>query len=206
MRFRLQPRDTKFFDLFTTAGANISDCVEVLREFVAAPIERRPELAERMHQVEHAGDETTHLILDQLNRSFVTPFDREDIYRLAGRLDDVIDDIDAAVDLANLYQVGELPQGVHEQVELLYQAAALTAEAMPKLANPAGLDTYWVRVNELENQADQVYRRLLTWLFSGALEPLHVLKLKEVIEALESAADAFEHVADVVHTIAVKES
>ena len=206
MRLRLQPRDTTFFDLFADAGANISTCVEVLREFVNAPPERHPELAARMHDVEHAGDETTHTILDRLNRAFITPFDREDIYRLAGRLDDVIDFIDAAVDLATLYQVGELPDGVHAQVELLSQLATLTSEAMPKLAKPGGLDSYWVRVNELENEADQVYRRLLSWLFNGDLKPLTVLKLKEVIDQLESAADAFEHVADAVHTIAVKES
>jgi predicted phosphate transport protein (TIGR00153 family) len=206
MRLRLQPRDTKFFDLFADSGTAINACVEVLREFVNAPPERHPELAQRMHEVEHAGDEATHNILNQLNRSFITPFDREDIYRLAVRLDDVIDFIDAAVDLATLYQVGELPDGVHAQVELLSQLAALTAEAMPKLAKPDGLNSYWVRVNELENQADQVYRRMLTWLFSGELDPLSVMKLKEVIDQLESAADAFEHVADVVHTIAVKES
>jgi uncharacterized protein len=206
MRLRLQPRDTTFFDLFADAGANISACVKVLREFVTATPERHPELAARMHDVEHAGDETTHTILDRLNRAFITPFDREDIYRLAGRLDDVIDFIDAAVDLATLYQVGKLPDGVHAQVELLSQLATLTSEAMPKLAKPGGLDNYWVRVNELENEADQVYRRLLSWLFSGELDPLTVLKLKEVVDQLEAAADAFEHVADAVHTIAVKES
>src|SRR5919197_2351968 len=115
MRFRLQPRDTAFFDLFAGAGKNIGDCVEVLREFVNAPPDQHPELAKRMHAVEHAGDETTHQILDRLNRAFITPFDREDIYRLAGRLDDVIDFIDAAVDLATLYQVGDLPGGVRDQ-------------------------------------------------------------------------------------------
>jgi len=206
MRLRLQPRDTKFFDLFTKAGANISECVQVLGEFVSAPAERHHELAQRMHEVEHAADDITHTIFEQLNRSFITPFDREDIYRLAGRLDDVIDFIDAAVDLATLYQVGDLPEGVHAQVELLGRCAALTAEAMPKLAKPGSLDTYWVQINELENQADQVYRRLLSWLFSGEVDTLTVLKLKEVVDQLESAADAFEHVADVIHTIAVKES
>jgi predicted phosphate transport protein (TIGR00153 family) len=206
MGLRLQPRDTKFFDLFSMAGENISQCVEVLREFVRAPIERRAELGVRMHEVEHAGDDATHAIIEHLDRAFITPFDREDIYRLAVRLDDVIDFIDAAVDLANLYQVGDLPEGVHAQVELLCQAARLTAEAMPQLAKPHKLTAYWVDVNELENEADQVYRRLLSWMFGGELDPLTVMKLKEVIDQLEAAADAFEHVADVVHSIAVKES
>jgi uncharacterized protein len=206
MGLRLQPRNTKFFDLFSSAGANIGVCVEVLREFINAEPAQRTELAERMHQVENAGDAVTHDIFEQLNRSFITPFDREDIYRLAGRLDDVIDYLDAAVDMATLYEVDTLPYGVHTQVELLREAARLTADAMPKLANPAGLTDYWVRINELENDADQVYRRLMSWLFKSGLDPLSVMKLKDVIEALESAADAFEHVADVVHTIAVKES
>jgi len=206
MGLRLQPRDNTFFDLFSVAGSNIVSSVELLREYVHAPQDRWPELAARMHESEHAGDDTTHAIIEQLDRSFITPFDREDIYRLAVRLDDVIDYMDAAVDLATLYHVGELPEGVYAQVELLHKAAVQTAEAMTKLAKPHNLTAYWVEINELENDADQVYRRLLSWLFSGKLEPLDVLKLKEIIDSLEAAADAFEHVADVVHTIAVKES
>lgn len=206
MRLRLQPKDTAFFTMFTAASENVTHCVEVLSEFVSAPVEERAAIRARMREVEHAGDDATHTIMNQLNRSFITPFDREDIYRLAVRLDDVIDHIDAAVDLATLYQVGTLPDGVRDQVELLGRLAALAADAMPKLAKPGSLDEYWVRTNELENEADQVYRKLLSWLFSGELEPLDVMKLKEVVEELEQAADAFEHVADVVHTIAVKES
>ena len=206
MGLRLQPRDNTFFNLFSTAGANIGASVEVLREFVRAPEDQRAELAKRMHESEHAGDDTTHAIIEQLDRSFITPFDREDIYRLAVRLDDVIDFMDAAVDLATLYHVGDLPEGVHAQVELLCRASVQTAAAMTKLAKPHNLTAYWVEINELENEADQVYRQLLKWLFSGELVPLDVLKLKEIIDSLENEADAFEHVADVVHTIAVKES
>lgn len=206
MRLRLQPKDTAFFTMFTAASENVTHCVEVLAEFVGAPAEERAAIRARMREVEHAGDDATHNIMNHLNRAFITPFDREDIYRLAVRLDDVIDHIDAAVDLATLYQVGTLPDGVRDQVELLGQLAALAADAMPKLAKPGNLNEYWVRTNELENEADQVYRKLLSWLFSGELEPLDVMKLKEVVEELEQAADAFEHVADVVHTIAVKES
>jgi predicted phosphate transport protein (TIGR00153 family) len=206
MALRLKPTGQKFFELFGVVGANIGASVEVLLEFVHAPIEQRPELASRMRDVEHAGDDATHTIIELLDRSFVTPFDREDIYRLAVRLDDVVDYMDAAVDLARLYNVGPLPEGVHTQVKLLCQAARLTADAMPRLATPHDLTAYWVEINELENEADQVYRRLLSLLFSGEWDALTVMKLKEIVDQLESAADAFEHVADVVHTIAVKES
>ena len=206
MRLRLKPGNNRFFDLFSTAGENISTAVEILREFVEAPIEQRTELAGRMRAAEHAGDDATHAIIEQLDRSFITPFDREDIYRLAIRLDDVVDHMDAAVDLVTLYNPEALPEGIGRQVDVLQEAAKLTAAAMPRLATLHSLTDFWVRINELENEADQIYRRLLSYLFSGELEPLTVMKLKEIVDELESAADAFEHVADVVHTIAVKES
>ncbi|SDF40501.1 hypothetical protein SAMN05216553_101472 [Lentzea fradiae] len=206
MRISRKPTGTKFFELFTEIGANIARSVDLLDEFVQAPADRRPELAARMHALENAGDDATHAIIEHLDRSFVTPFDREDIYRLAARLDDVVDHIDAAVDLATLYRVGDPPAGVPAQVELLRRAAALTAEAMPRLAEPQELTAYWVEVNELENKADQVYRRLLSELFNGERDALEVMKLKDVVDELEAAADAFEHVADAVHSIAVKEA
>jgi uncharacterized protein len=203
---RLKPRDTKFFDLFSVAGANIATATSVLRDFVTAPIEQRGELAKRMRDLEHAGDDATHAIIGQLDRSFITPFDREDIYRLAVRLDDVVDYMDAAVDLTTLYNAEALPAGVRLQVEILDKCAKLTADAMPRLATLRNLTDFWVDINELENEADQVYRRLLQFLFDGSHDPLTVMKLKEIVDQLESAADAFEHVADVVHSIAVKES
>jgi predicted phosphate transport protein (TIGR00153 family) len=206
MRLRLKPRDTRFFDLFGAAGTNIVSAVAVLREFATAPTEQRLDLAKRMHDTEHAGDEATHNIIGQLDRSFITPFDREDIYRLAVRLDDVIDFMDAAVDLAALYNPEALPDGVLAQVDVLEEMARLTADAMSRLSTLRDLTPYWIKINELENDADHTYRRLLSYLFSGELEPLTVMKLKEIIDQLESAADAFEHVADVVHSIAVKES
>jgi predicted phosphate transport protein (TIGR00153 family) len=206
MRLRLKPRDTRFFELFSVAGTNVVTAVEVLREFVSAPTEARADLAKRMHDAEHAGDDATHAIIEQLDRSFVTPFDREDIYRLAVRLDDVVDFMDAAVDFATLYNPEALPDGVRAQVDTLDEMARLTADAMPRLSTLRDLTDYWVKINELENDADRVYRRMLSYLFSGELDTLTVMKLKEIIDQLESAADAFEHVADVVHTIAVKES
>ncbi|TDV43605.1 DUF47 domain-containing protein [Actinophytocola oryzae] len=203
---RLKPRDTKFFDLFSVAGANIATATAVLAEFVAVPTEERAELARRMREAEHAGDDATHAIIEQLDRAFITPFDREDIYRLAVRLDDVVDYMDAAVELTTLYNPEALPANVRALVDILVKCAQLTADAMPRLATLRNLRDFWVQINELENEADQVYRHLLQFLFDGSHDPLTVMKLKEIVDQLESAADAFEHVADVVHSIAVKES
>jgi predicted phosphate transport protein (TIGR00153 family) len=206
MRLRLKPRDDRFFNLFSVAGTNIGTATAVLREFVTVPTEDRLALAKRMREAEHAGDDATHAIIEQLDRSFITPFDREDIYRLAVRLDDVVDYMDAAVDLTTLYNPEALPDNVRLQVEVLDKCAKLTADAMPRLATLRNLTDFWVQINELENEADQIYRRLLQFLFNGSHDPLTVMKLKEIVDQLEFAADAFEHVADVVHTIAVKES
>ncbi|MCP2241948.1 DUF47 domain-containing protein [Lentzea aerocolonigenes] len=206
MRISRKPTGAKFFELFAEIGANIGAGVELLREFVQAPEQDRAELAARMHTLENAADDATHAIIEHLDRSFVTPFDREDIYRLAARLDDVVDHMDAAVDLATLYRVGELPGGVAVQADLLCRAAQLTAAAMPRLAEPQELTAFWVEVNQIENEADQVYRRLLSELFNGERDALEVMKLKDVVDELEAAADAFEHVANAVHSIAVKEA
>ena len=163
-------------------------------------------IADRMRKAEHDGDEATHAIMRELNGSFITPFDREDIYRLASSLDDVMDAMEAAVDLVVLYQIGDLPPEIADQIDVLERAAELTAEAMPRLRSMKDLSEYWIELNRLENQADQVYRRLLARLFAGDYDALTVLKLKEVVDQLEAAADAFEHVANTIETIAVKES
>ena len=127
----------------------------------------RKRIAEKMRACEHAGDEATHAIMRELNETFVTPFDREDIYRLASSLDDVMDFMEAAVDLVVLYNIGELPAEIADQVDVLERAAELTAAAMPRLRSMKDLSDYWIELNRLENQADQVYRRLLAKLFNG---------------------------------------
>jgi uncharacterized protein Yka (UPF0111/DUF47 family) len=147
----------------------------------------------------------------KLNKTFVTPFDREDIYRLTSSLDDVVDAMEEAADRIVLYRLGELPAGMRTQVEVLRRAAAATAEAMPRLATMSEMREYWVHVNSLEDEGDDVYRALLGDLLAppdDAPPPdvLTVLKMKEVVEVLEEAADAFEHVANTVESIAVKES
>jgi len=206
VRFNLRPSKTSFYEMFAVSGENLVVGARLLKELLGAEPADRKGIAEKMRGAEHAGDEATHAIMRELNATFVTPFDREDIYRLASSLDDVMDFMEAAVDLVVLYNIEELPPEVADQVDVLERAAELTAEAMPRLRAMEDLKEFWIELNRLENQADQVYRRLLARLFSGDYDALTVLKLKEVVDQLEAAADAFEHVANTVETIAVKES
>ncbi|MFC1409521.1 DUF47 domain-containing protein [Streptacidiphilus sp. N1-12] len=206
MRIRLTPRETSFYDMFAASADNLVTGSKLLLELLGADVAARPELAERMRAAEHAGDDITHGIFHQLNSSFITPFDREDIYNLASSLDDVMDYMEEAVDLVVLYEIEALPKGVEQQIEVLARAAELTAAAMPGLRTMDNLAEYWIEVNRLENQADQIHRKLLAHLFGGSYEALEVLKLKQIVDVLEEAADAFEHVANTVETIAVKES
>jgi len=206
VRIRLTPRQTTFYGLFASSGQNLVVGASLLKDLLGADQHERRAIAEKMRAAEHAGDEATHAIMRELNETFVTPFDREDIYRLASSLDDVMDAMEAAVDLVVLYNIGDLPREIADQVDVLERAAELTADAMPRLRSMKDLSEFWIELNRLENQADQVYRRILAKLFSGDFDALTVLKLKEVVDQLEAAADAFEHVANTVETIAVKES
>jgi predicted phosphate transport protein (TIGR00153 family) len=191
--------------MFTASAENLVAATDVLGSFVRE-IGQREQLAEKLRDLEHVGDEAAHAVFKHVNSSFITPFDREDIYSLASDLDDVMDHIEAAADLVVLTGLGELPKEMIKQVELLQLCARKTAEAMPRLRTMKGLDEYWIEVNRLENESDKLYRRLVSRLFSGEFKALEVLKLKEVADELEEAADAFEHVANVVETITVKES
>jgi predicted phosphate transport protein (TIGR00153 family) len=205
VRFRLTPRDSAFYGMFTEAGRNVADAADLLAGLLE-PSANRDAIAKDMRELEHKGDTVTHRILRQLNTSFVTPFDREDIYRLAAALDDVVDAIDAAADFVVLSGLGRLPLLMGDQITLLRRSAGETAEAMARLSTLRDLEPYWIEVNRLENEADRVYRKLLSKLFSGDYEALEMFKLREVADQLEDAADALEHVAHAVETIAVKES
>ena len=170
------------------------------------PNANREVIAKELEEFEHANDTVTHRIMRQLNTSFVTPFDREDIYRLASTLDDVVDEMEGAADFVVLSGLGRLPQLMGQQLDLMRRAAAETAEAMGRLRTLKDLEPYWIEVNRLENEADRVYRKLLTKLFSGEYKALEMVRLREVADALEGATDGLEHVAHIVETIAVKES
>jgi len=203
--FRLTPRDNAFYGMFTEAGRNVADCADLLAGLLD-PNANRAAIAKELREREHVGDNVTHRIMRQLNTSFVTPFDREDIQRLAGALDDVVDAMEAAADFIVLADVGKLPALMAEQITLLAASAHETADAMARLPTLQDLEPYWIEVNRLENEADRVYRKLLSRLFSGDYDSLTMAKLRAVADSFEDAADALEHVANAVETIAVKES
>ena len=205
MGFRFRPVDTSFYDLFTVQAQHLVGGASLLAEMLAEGADR-DDVARRMREAEHQADETTHEIVKKVNSTFVTPFDREDIYSLASGLDDVMDLMDEVVDMILLYEVRLLPAELSTQVEVLQRCAELTAAAMPSLESMASLDEYWIEINRLENTGDKSYRRILANLFSGEHEALEVLKLKDIVESLEGAIDAFEKVANIVEQIAVKES
>ena len=204
MGFRLRPVDSSFYDLFAEQARHLTQGAALLAEMLAGTSDRA-EVAERMRKAEHAADETTHAIVRRVNKTFVTPLDREDIYRLASGLDDVMDAIDEAVDFLLLYAVADLPPGLGELAEVIARCADVTNEAMPHLQSMRNLEEYWIEINRLENTGDQIYRQILASLFNGTYKALEVIKLRDIVEALENAIDAFEKVANTVEQISVKE-
>jgi predicted phosphate transport protein (TIGR00153 family) len=205
VRLRIRPVETTFYELFTEMASHLVLGADLLAQMLDSGTDKTS-LGEQMREAEHQADETTHKIIKRANSTFITPFDREDIYRLASSLDDVMDFMEETVDLVGLYELGDLPADFAPQVEVLQRATQLTAEAMPRLRTMKDLDEYWIEINRLENQGDRSYRRIVANLFSGNYKSLEVLKLKDVVDSLEHAIDALESVANTVEQIAVKES
>ena len=203
MALRFRPVDTAFYDLFTEQAQHLVVGSVLLAEMLSETSDKA-DVAERMRAAEHDADETTHAIVRRVNSTFVTPFDREDIYSLASGLDDVMDGMDEVVDLILLYEVVAMPAELSQQVEVLQRCAELTAASMPKLQSMQTLDEYWIEINRLENAGDRNHRRIIANLFSGDLTTIELLKLKDIVESLEDAIDAFEKVANIVEQIAVK--
>jgi uncharacterized protein Yka (UPF0111/DUF47 family) len=196
VKFSFRPVEGAFYDLFDRAAHNLVRGTELLNELSLPGVDVQS-VSDRLTDVEHD------------NSTFITPFDRADIYSLGSQLDDVMDHLEAVGNLLYLYGLTELPslpREMHELVTVLDQQSRITAEAMPNLRTMKGLEEYWIEINRLENEGDRVYRMLLVRLFSGEYDALTVLKMKEVADELEAACDAFEHVANTVETITVKES
>lgn len=206
MGFRLTPQDTSFFSLFATSAGLLVEATHELTKFLEVEPSERKHIAERLRDLEHEADDATHELIKKVNSSFITPFDREDIHGLAASLDDCMDYIEETADLIVLYRLGDLPDGLAQQFEILARMAEVTAEAMPRLRSLKDLSSYWIEINRLENQADDLHRTMMAYQFNNATDPVYLIKIKDIIDGFEDAADAFEKVAHLIEGIAVKES
>ena len=205
MRRRPGRVEGNFYALFAESGAHLVTGAGLVAELLD-PQADHGAIAEEMREAEHRADETTHRIIKAVNSSALVPFDREDVHRLARCLDDVMDHMDECVDLVEVYEVEALPVAFADQVQVLQRGCELTAQAMTRLRGLVDLEEFCFEINRLENQADRTHRRILADLFGGEYRTLEVLKLKDVVESIESAIDALETVANTVEQIVVKES
>ena len=206
--FRLPfiPREEKFFDLFEASAQNMVKTAQKLKQLVDS-WENVGERVSEITELEHEGDGITHQIMEQLHRTFVTPFDREDIALLAHSLDDVTDFIHAAADAMFIYKVNRPGQAAKELSDIIVQAATEVERAMPQLRRRAQLKQILeqcVEINRLENVADGVYRSALGELFANTTDIAEIIKWREIYEDMEGATDRCEDVANVLEGVALK--
>jgi predicted phosphate transport protein (TIGR00153 family) len=199
------PRDREFFDLFEEAGANIARAADLLDQMLASWPDRR-ELHRDILVCEQNGDRITHDIIHRLNQTFVTPIDREDILELASALDDIIDFTEEVADYLGLYRIEAPMEQSQRLARILVQATRQVAEALPRMRGFQDLSHYTVEINRLENDGDRVTREAMASLFEGGIDPMVVIRWKDLYERLEQAIDACEHVANVLEGITIKNS
>jgi predicted phosphate transport protein (TIGR00153 family) len=200
------PGEDQFLGLFTRAAENARDAARMLLRMAdeeAGALEQHWRLIE---DAEHEGDRITHHIIRMLNRTFLTSIDREDIHNLTVALDDVVDSIESVAARMHLYRLKHPPANAKRLIELVAKAAEEIVAAIANLPRMDGVMPHCIAINRLENMADDVYREAIAGLFDGTLDPIDVIKWKDVFEALEATTDRCEDVADVVESIALKQA
>jgi len=202
---RLIPRETKFFDMFAEVANNLVAGAKVLSDCLHHyDYEKLPLVVEKIKQIEHQGDDMTHRILIKLNQTFITPFDREDIHLLTSSLDDVLDFINGASDRLLTYKITQQSPSAKVLAAIVLKQTEELRTAVSMLGKNGKLLEHCVEVNRLENEADQVSREAIGRLFDGGYDPITLIKLKELLEILETASDKAEDVANVLETVVLK--
>ncbi len=197
------PKEREFFDLFEEAGANIVRAAGLLERMV----EHWPDNAELAREVvicEQEGDRITHDIIQRLNQTFVTPIDREDIYDLASGLDDIVDWIEEVADFFGLYRIEAPMEQASQQAKILNLSCQQVAQAIPRLRTFDDIHHFTVEINRYENEGDRVVREALANLFEAGIDPMLVIRWKDIFERLEDAIDATERVANILEGITIK--
>jgi predicted phosphate transport protein (TIGR00153 family) len=199
------PRDRAYFDLFEEAGHNVLQSAELLERLLSDFPDNR-NLAQDIRDCEHEGDRVTHEILDRLNHTQVTPIDREDILALTSALDDIVDYIEEVADYLGLYKIEAPMDQAIKLAEVLNKASRQISEAIPQLRGFNDISAYTVEINRLENEGDRIVREAIASLFDGGIDPMVVIRWKDLFERLEDAIDATEHVAHILEGIVIKNS
>lgn len=204
VRISLIPKKGEFFQLYSGAAANNIAIAQLL----IGLLDRYPDDVEAqlrdVKELEHEGDRMTHEVVDLLNRTFVTPFDRDDMYRLATALDDICDHIDAAAGKVVGYGVDDIREQAREQAQVILRSATKLAEAIDRLEGFKDSHRWLIELRELEDEGDRIARAAISGLFASGADPLVVIRWKDIHEQLEEAVDACENAADVLEAILVK--
>lgn len=201
---KLFKKDKKFFGMFGQMTQNILNAAEILGEMIQNPAGDLQRLATKIKDLEHEGDEVTHNVIRELNKTFVTPIDREDIHDLCLAMDDVLDLIDATAGRMVLFNINESICGIPEMWAVLQNQAREIGVAVEKLQDADHVIEHCIEINRLENDADRIFQMAIGNLFEKVKDPIDVIKRKEIIETLERATDKAEDVANVLETILVK--
>ena len=201
---RLLPRDEEFFDLFVQVADRNKEAAQLLRDLFDVAPERRTPIVERIKRLEHEADQVTHEVVNRLDRTFITPLDREDIHQLASDLDDVMDVMDGTARRAQIFHLGVAPAGVRQLTEVIQRMVTVLAEGVGRLKQGDDVMKYCVEAKKLEEEGDAIYHEVLGQLFEREKDALEVIKWKEIYDNLERTLDEAEDVANVLESITLK--
>ena len=204
MPLSLMPRERQFFALFRENAVNLMEGLKTLNTLLRGEPDEFSNHARRLKDLEHQGDEITHRIIQELNTTFITPFDREDIYALATAVDDVLDLAEETADTIVIDDIDSITDEARQMGEILVQIGQQLVQAFDRLETRNRMTEYWVRIHHLENQGDGVTRQAIGALFRNCQDPIYIIKWKDVYSLLEKTVDRTEDVANILESVTIK--
>jgi predicted phosphate transport protein (TIGR00153 family) len=203
-RFSLLPREDQYFSYFSQMTSYIHDAANLLVEMLGKDNNDLSSYVQQIKSIEHACDNLTHTVSTSLNKTFITPFDREDIYTLSGALDDIVDLIDDAARAVVMYDVKGMTQHARNFAKVIQGMSVQLHEIVKTLSKPTNITARLVELHRLENEGDDIYHTAIAELFRSQTDPLTVFKWKEIYEKLEAAIDRCENVANIIESVIIK--